>query len=157
MFRFVVVCHLALIWSHIKNSDCPTGQSCYIAEFDCSKPQPKPVELPPTTQRPSPPSEPASSGEESNNSGIDNEGEDWGDDDGVDNEGEDWSTKRPTNKPSPNVPTTPSPTIDLLGRLDELKGTYYCAFSWSEIDCENAIPCPSGDPKGKELASATVL
>jgi hypothetical protein len=97
---------------------------------------------------PSSPLEQADSGEESNsdNSGIDNEGEDWGD---VDNEGEDWSTNKPTNVPSPKAPTTLSPTIDLLGRLEDLKGTYYCAVSWDQIDCENAIPCPSGDSKGK--------
>lgn len=78
--------------------------------------------------------------------GIDNEGEDWGN---VDNEGEDWSTNKPTYAPYPMPPMTLSPTIDLLGRLEDLKGTYYCAVSWDQIDCENAIPCPSGDAKGK--------
>ena len=75
----------------------------------------------------------------------------------IDNEGEDWSTKRPTNKPSPRVPTTVSPTIDLLGRLEDLKETYYCAVSWDQIDCENAIPCPSGDSKGKQTCLFNLL
>ena len=104
------------------------------------------------------PPEPVKSGDESisNNANIDNEGEDWGvDNEGedwdevVDNEGEDWTTNKPTIAPFPRPPTTMSPTIDLLGRLEDLKGTYYCAVSWDQIDCENAIPCPSGDPKGK--------
>lgn len=78
--------------------------------------------------------------------GIDNEGEDWA---YVDNEGEDWSTNKPTNAPFPRPPTTNSPTIDLLGRLEDLQETYYCAVSWDQIDCDNAIPCPSGDAKGE--------
>ena len=134
----------------MNNSDCPKGQGCYLAEFDCSKPQrfptTSPVEQP--TQSPSIPPEPANNAEDntSDNMGIDNEGEDWGD---VDNEGEDWSTNKPTSAPYPMPPMTLSPTIDLLGRLEDLKGTYYCAVSWDQIDCENAIPCPSGDAKGK--------
>ena len=143
----------------MNDSDCPKGQNCFIADFDCSKPQPLPTPPPPAPKPPTPkptPPEPADSNSEEANGedqGIDNEGEDWGDDNGVDNEGEDWSTKRPTNKPSPRVPTTVSPTIDLLGRLEDLKETYYCAVSWDQIDCENAIPCPSGDSKGKHACS----
>lgn len=150
------------MFANRKHSDCPEGQSCYIADFDCSKPQRfptiSPVELP--TQSPSTPPEPAvttvttpepASSEEDNNSdnmGIDNEGEEWA---FVDNEGEDWSTNKPTNAPFPRPPTTNSPTIDLLGRLEDLQETYYCAVSWDQIDCDNAIPCPSGDAKGEAI------
>lgn len=62
---------------------------------------------------------------------IDNEGEDWGSSGNaeVDNSGEDWSNPEPTHEPTPKMPTpipSPEPTIDLLGRLEDLKGTMYC-------------------------------
>ena len=62
---------------------------------------------------------------------IDNEGEDWGShsDTIVDNSGEDWDKPEQTQKPNPRTPTsepTTEPTIDLLGRLEDLKETMYC-------------------------------
>ena len=62
---------------------------------------------------------------------IDNEGEDWGPADNgvVDNSGEDWSKPEPTNEPTRSRPTyepTDDPTIDLLSRLEDLKGTMFC-------------------------------
>jgi hypothetical protein len=65
---------------------------------------------------------------------IDNEGEDWGsavNDESVDNSGEDWSKPEPTIGPTPKLPTpipSPEPTIDLLSRLEDLKGTMFCKF-----------------------------
>lgn len=64
---------------------------------------------------------------------IDNEGENWGSvgNDSVDNSGEDWSKAEPTNEPTPKLPTpipSPEPTIDLLGRLEDLKETMFCKY-----------------------------
>ena len=64
-------------------------------------------------------------------SNIDNEGEDWGAQQTIiDNEGEDWTKPEPTNEPTsrsrPTYEPTDDPTIDLLSRLEDLRGTMFC-------------------------------
>ena len=67
----------------------------------------------------------------SEQSNIDNEGEDWGAQQTIiDNEGEDWTKPEPTNEPTsrsrPTYEPTDDPTIDLLSRLEDLRGTMFC-------------------------------
>ena len=67
----------------------------------------------------------------SEQSNIDNEGEDWGAQQTIiDNEGEDWTKPEPTYEPTsrsrPTYEPTDDPTIDLLSRLEDLRGTMFC-------------------------------
>ena len=71
-------------------------------------------------------------------SNIDNEGEDWDSQSTtIDNEGEDWTKPEPTNEPTtrsrPTYEPTDDPTIDLLSRLEDLKGTMFCKCRFTDF------------------------
>ncbi|KAL9188929.1 hypothetical protein ACHAXT_011419 [Thalassiosira profunda] len=107
----MIVCGDSASCASGDDNDCPSGQSCFSSEIDCSQPQPLPSEPPmgaprPPTRPPAvmagKPTLPSNGANESpgiNNQGenwdsdkeqqIDNSGENWQQ---IDNSGEDWNT-----------------------------------------------------------------